>query len=522
MATKRSSSSDKKVDKKVLSDVLSDDHVAVAKGDESDVVVGPPRRRSVAGFLVKIYDIFNDSKHAEYCGWGENGDSIIVHKMKEFASEVLPQYFKTSNFHSFCRQLNMYGFTKVHADPHNGEFMHTYFRRGRKDLLFLIFRKGAGAGKKPKNGTGSNAGSRRKALQTPKDSDLTSTSTSQLTPANELPTAAPAPTIDSPLDPPSLVHRQQSDQILNNLCDLRVAHQSLINRVTEMERKQLSLSCQNSELWRKLQESRASQEELQSKFQRVVYFMYDMFLSAGGKVRVVTGNSQDNPPISASPPSTPSHTSISTDISEGQAQNQEQRKNRADLQVLNSFMESLNAPVTAMPDIQYASEMKFLDLEAPIPAPINDASETPPMMIDPSRAPVASKIGLDIRKVTSTSKRPLPPSPSLLPSSKKSKLYNVEDPRITELQNMAIDARVTNLEGDIASIKAGEKMVSKNLEDLEADFVELFGDEEGGTFNFEELSKKEFDFGKTPIGGIKDSEIVANEEGMDLSKLEDS
>ena len=127
-------------------------------------------------------------------------------------------------------------------------------------------------------------------------------------------------------------------------------------------------------------------------------------------------------------------------------------------------MESLNAPVTAMPDIQYASEMKFLDLEAPIPAPINDASETPPMMIDPSRAPVASKIGLDIRKVTSTSKRPLPPSPSLLPSSKKSKLYNVEDPRITELQNMAIDARVTNLEGDIASIKAGEKMVSKNLE----------------------------------------------------------
>ena len=52
--------------------------------------------------------------------------------------------------------------------------------------------------------------------------------------------------------------------------------------------------------------------------------------------------------------------------------------------------------------------------------------------------------------------------------------------------------------------------------------MELFGDEEGGTFNFEELAKKEFDFGKTPIGGIKDSEIVANEEGMDLSKLEDS
>lgn len=81
--------------------------------------------------------------------------------------------------------------------------------------------------------------------------------------------------------------------------------------------------------------------------------------------------------------------------------------------------------------------------------------------------------------------------------------------------------RVDNIQGDIESIKEGEKEVGKNLDDLEADFLELFGEDgAGGAFNFEELSKKDFDFGKTPIGGIKDDEIVANEEGMDLSKLD--
>lgn len=154
----------------------------------------------------------------------------------------------------------MYGFTKVHADPQNGEFLHTYFRRGRKDLLFLIFRKGA----KP---TQNKSHQKRAAKETSKKEKIKPET-------QEIQTAS---------EPPSLVQRQQSDRVLSSLCDLRVAHQSLINRVKEMEEKQLDLSSQNEELWRKLQESRTSQEVLQEKFQRIVYFMYDMFLSAGGK-----------------------------------------------------------------------------------------------------------------------------------------------------------------------------------------------------------------------------------------------
>ena len=74
--------------------------------------------------------------------WGPTGDTIIVSKIPPFSSQILPKYFKTSNFHSFVRQLNMYDFRKLHQDPTDGEFMHPYFRRGRRDLLLLIFRKG--------------------------------------------------------------------------------------------------------------------------------------------------------------------------------------------------------------------------------------------------------------------------------------------------------------------------------------------------------------------------------------------
>ena len=32
-----------------------------------------PRRRSVAGFLLKTYEIFNNPKNAQYCSWGAKG-----------------------------------------------------------------------------------------------------------------------------------------------------------------------------------------------------------------------------------------------------------------------------------------------------------------------------------------------------------------------------------------------------------------------------------------------------------------
>jgi hypothetical protein len=71
-----------------------------------------------------------------------DGGSFYVFDQSAFAQKYLPQYFKHSNYGSFVRQLNLYGFTSSrHKD--NTEVVvwsHEYFHRDRKDLLKKIKR----------------------------------------------------------------------------------------------------------------------------------------------------------------------------------------------------------------------------------------------------------------------------------------------------------------------------------------------------------------------------------------------
>ena len=72
--------------------------------------------------------------------WGADGNSFVIENTEEFL-KVLPKYFKTKNYSSFVRQLNMYDFHKIKNLDGYHEFKHPIFKKGNLEKLHTIKRK---------------------------------------------------------------------------------------------------------------------------------------------------------------------------------------------------------------------------------------------------------------------------------------------------------------------------------------------------------------------------------------------
>lgn len=87
---------------------------------------------------------------ADHASWTDGGDTFTISDISKFEKESLPKYFNHSNFSSFVRQLNFYGFSKniLDTDLHTSEqastcaakFSHEFFKRGMPELLPKIQR----------------------------------------------------------------------------------------------------------------------------------------------------------------------------------------------------------------------------------------------------------------------------------------------------------------------------------------------------------------------------------------------
>lgn len=107
---------------------------------------------SVAPFLNKCYEMVDDESTDSIISWGQSNESFVIWDVTQFSVQLLPRYFKHSNFSSFIRQLNIYGFRKIDTD--RWEFANDGFVRDQKHLLNNICRR--------KNTQGSE---QRKSLQ---------------------------------------------------------------------------------------------------------------------------------------------------------------------------------------------------------------------------------------------------------------------------------------------------------------------------------------------------------------------
>ncbi|KAL5553283.1 hypothetical protein UlMin_040684 [Ulmus minor] len=94
---------------------------------------------SVAPFLRKCYEMVDDEATNSIISWSDANDSFVIWDMTQFSVGLLPKYFKHSNFSSFMRQLNIYGFRKIDTD--HWIFANEGFIRGQKHLLKNISRR---------------------------------------------------------------------------------------------------------------------------------------------------------------------------------------------------------------------------------------------------------------------------------------------------------------------------------------------------------------------------------------------
>ena len=93
------------------------------------------KKLKISAFLKKLFNILNEESYSNIISWNESGSGFYIKNQRKFCDEILENFFKSNNFSSFIRQLNLYNF---HKTKENGTeiFENQFFKKNNpKDLI---------------------------------------------------------------------------------------------------------------------------------------------------------------------------------------------------------------------------------------------------------------------------------------------------------------------------------------------------------------------------------------------------
>ena len=70
------------------------------------------KSKTEPSFLVKLFNILNESQYKSYIQWGPDDQTVIISDSNGLTKKVLPKFYNHNNYASFVRQLNMIISTK--------------------------------------------------------------------------------------------------------------------------------------------------------------------------------------------------------------------------------------------------------------------------------------------------------------------------------------------------------------------------------------------------------------------------
>jgi hypothetical protein len=94
-------------------------------------------------FPCKLFIMLEDAEKeifSDIVSWVQGGTAFKVHNRQEFVTKVMPNYFDQTQFESFRRQLNMYGFSRINKGKDRGVAAHPSFLRGHRGLCEKLTR----------------------------------------------------------------------------------------------------------------------------------------------------------------------------------------------------------------------------------------------------------------------------------------------------------------------------------------------------------------------------------------------